>query len=73
MKYRVSALVTISVWTDVEADSEEEAKEIAEERPLQGLCHQCSSARFGEGEREWRTSGELDGVPKELTAEEADG
>lgn len=72
MKYRVRALVTISVWTDVEANNEEEANELAEERPLQGLCHQCGSARFKEGEREWRTSGELDGTPKELIVDVAE-
>ncbi len=40
MKYTVSGVVTVSCWTVVEADSEAEAVEIAEERNCAGLC--CS-------------------------------
>lgn len=66
-KYRVSAAVTISVWTEVEAESEEQAKATAEDRPMQRLCHQCADGR---GSRSmWRTSGDLDGSPHELTVE----
>lgn len=65
--YRVSAAVTISVWTDVEAASEEQAKAIAEERPMQGLCRHCADGRGAK--TMWRTSGELDGSPHDLKAE----
>jgi hypothetical protein len=35
---------------------------------MQGLCFQCSGAEGADDE--WRTSGELDGEPDELEAEE---
>lgn len=34
MKYKISGQVTVSCWTEVEAESEEEAKRIASERTL---------------------------------------
>ena len=67
MKYRVTATMTISVHVDVEAESPEQAKEIAEELPPMTLCHQCASSK---GEQ-WSTSGELDGQPENLEVEEA--
>lgn len=66
MQFKVTAAVTISVWTEVDADSEEQAKEIASDRAMQSLCHQCGGSRRGEGREEWRTSGELDGTPFDL-------
>lgn len=60
-------MVTISVLTDVEAESEDEAIRLAEERSVIGLCHQCGGNRTRD--EEWVTSGELDGEPQELTAE----
>ncbi len=60
MRYSVIANITISVSTDVEADSEEQARELALERGVQGLCHHCASA---DGERQWVAGGELDGQP----------
>ncbi len=66
MLYRVSATVTISCFTDVVARGAEEAAEIAAERQMQGLCHQCSG---GDSEREWSLSGELDGEPEVVDAE----
>jgi len=39
MKYVVHGMVTVSCWTHVEADSPEEAREIAEARELADLCH----------------------------------
>lgn len=65
-KYRVSGLLTVSVSTCVEADTEAEAKELAMANPNVGLCHQCAG---GDEDSEWVTSGELDGEPTELRAE----
>jgi hypothetical protein len=58
-KFRVSSMVTISIYTDVEAETEEEAIDAASERPMMALCHQCSGG--GESRECWVTSGELDG------------
>ncbi len=65
--YRVVGLVTISMSTLVKARSKKEALVEAGERGLLGLCHQCAS---GEQDVEWVTSGELDGEPKDMVAEE---
>jgi len=67
MKYRVRAMMTISVYTDVEADSPEQAIELAGEHGNQGFCNQCSN---GNADEEWVTSGELDGEPTDLEASE---
>ena len=66
-KYIVSATVTISIQTEVIADTEEAALEQAYGRPMMSFCHQCT---HGYPEDEWITSGELDGTPQELRAEE---
>lgn len=66
MVYRVSANVTISCFTDVVARGGEEAAELARERAMQGLCHQCSG---GDSKTEWSLSGELDGEPEVIDAE----
>ncbi len=57
-RYSVGGVITISVHTVVEATSPEAARLAVEDRGVMGLCHQCAS---GEPEREWVTSGELDG------------
>lgn len=56
--YRVTGVVTISVFTDVRAISRKDAFEKAGDKPMMSLCHQCAS---GEPATEWVTSGELDG------------
>lgn len=61
MKYIVTGMITISIYTKVEADSEEEARKKAMENGVIGLCHQCSA---GHPSEEWCTSGELDGEPE---------
>jgi len=38
-KFRVMALMGVSAWTEVEAETEEEALEIAKSRDPGGLCH----------------------------------
>lgn len=65
--YRVAAEVTISVSTVVYASSKEEAKRLAGEHPMMSLCHVCAS---GEDDKEWVTSGELDGEPLNMSVEE---
>lgn len=64
--YRVSGVMTISVFVDVEAESEEEAKALSEDCGVMHLCHSCADGHEGE----WSTSGELDGAPNELEAKE---
>lgn len=59
-RFYVVAMATISVGTEVEAVSVEEARAIACERGFQSLCHQCASAA-DERREAWCTSGELDG------------
>ncbi len=68
-RYRLSGTLTISVCTDVEAASPEEACKILEDegRPVVTLCHQCSG---GNSFVEWVTSGELDGEPEIIDDEE---
>jgi hypothetical protein len=66
--YRVSGMVTISVYTIVEASSEDEAREIAAER---GMCRVDDPERHGEDATEvWFHSGELDGVPEVVGIED---
>lgn len=67
-KYIVTGSITISVHTVVDADSPEAAKEEAQSRSVQGLCHQCADSRGAD--EEWRTSVELDGEPTDLNVEE---
>jgi hypothetical protein len=55
-KYTFVVEATISMNCEVEADSLDEAVELAKEAPIQSLCHQCAK---GEPES-WNTSGELD-------------
>ncbi len=65
--YTVSAVVTISVFTQVKAGTPEQAVEIASGRPMQGFCHYCSG---GAADSEWSITGELDGEACDLSAEE---
>ncbi len=58
-RYQVQGTMTISVFVTVFAESEEEAREKAEEASVMTLCHQCSDGQV----EEWSTSGELDGTP----------
>ena len=64
--YRVNGTMTISCFVDVEAETEEEAIELAGNAEIMGLCHQCANGKDGE----WSTSGELDGQPDIDGAEE---
>lgn len=62
-EYRFSAQVTVSISTTVEADTEEEARVLVEEREMQSLCHYCAS---GDENQCWSLSGELDGTAQEV-------
>ncbi len=59
MKFTVSAQVTISIYTEVEASSAKEAEEIALARDM---CSLTDPQRHGESADEvWFHSGEIDG------------
>lgn len=64
MKYKLTAQVTISVYTDVEADSLEEAIEIAEERGFMSIASNGCDTE----EDTWMCD-ELDGYPKNIHEE----
>lgn len=62
MKYRVSGKITINCFTDVEANSPDEAKELARDREN---CSLIDIERIGESSDEvWSHSGEMDGIPE---------
>lgn len=64
-KYFVTGEVTISAHIEVEATSEEEAREIASKAGNMSFCYSC--ARGEEGV--WSTCGELDGEVTITTVE----
>lgn len=47
-RYIVTGILHLGVYTEVEAETEDQALQIAEERPVRSLCHQCASAKDGE-------------------------
>lgn len=67
MKYMVSGHVTVSCHTMVEADSPEQAKEIAEERQLAGLTIQAFT---GDDNESWHA--EMDGAVEATNVQEMD-
>lgn len=69
-RFSVVGLLTISVHTVVRAVDETQAEERALNRGVQSLCHQCASDYDHDEEKEWRTSGELDGTVEEIVAVE---
>lgn len=67
MRYRVYGEVTISCYTVVEADTVEQAIEIAEGR---AMCSVGSPESYGGDENEeWFHSGELDGEARYTSVE----
>jgi hypothetical protein len=66
--FRVSGQVTISIFADVEAETEEEAMEKAYELSMPSLCHGCSSAH-GHGDV-WGVT-EFDGEASHLRVDES--
>lgn len=65
MRYNVSAVVTVSCFTEVEADSKEEAVKIAMQRGLAEI-HIDSSYPVDEN---WHI--DVDGEPRDMEVEEA--
>jgi hypothetical protein len=62
--YTVTAQVTISLVAEVEAESTEEAENLAYDLP--SLCNQCGGTQGGDS---WSTSGEFDGEPERVRVE----
>jgi hypothetical protein len=67
VKYSFAIAATITLTTDVEADSLEEAIEEAQSRGTQSLCHQCST---GDVDVEWSLTGEIDCDPCTMPLED---
>lgn len=67
-KFSVYASAPVGIYAVIEADTAEQAKEVADNTlTMPGLCHQCSSAgrpEEGEASEEWALS---DGVESEAT------
>lgn len=63
-RYLVTGELTISVCTDVLAASPAQAKNLARQRGIMSLCHQC--AGDDTITEEWVTSGDLDGEPRNI-------
>jgi len=59
--FHLTAEVTISVTTTIEADSEEQAREKATALGLPTLCYQCSRAGEDPEDGYWNVGSELDG------------
>lgn len=60
--FRFVVETRITMVTEVQAESLEDAIEKATEAGVQGLCHHCASK---DADGEWVTTGELDCVPCE--------
>jgi hypothetical protein len=54
-EYTVHGYATVDVYLRVRASSEEQARELAQNASMPGLCHQCSGCGAGEGD-EWGLS-----------------
>lgn len=65
MKYKLSAQMTITVYTDVEANSLEEAIKIAQDRDPMGIA-----SNNGDTEDFVWMCDELDGYPKNICYDE---
>ena len=63
-KFKLTALVTVSVYTTVEANSIEEAKEIAQDRGFMSI-----SSNGGDTENDSWICEELDGFPNDINEE----
>lgn len=65
--FRFSAEVTISLHAEIEAESEEEAREIVEAYEMPTLCYQCAGEQ---DEGHWSNTGEYDGEALNIRVEE---
>lgn len=68
MKFRVRAQVTVSIFKEIEATSEEDALNLARDLCLPGLCYQCSEAGRDDNDV-WQLGGELDGAATNIAIE----
>jgi hypothetical protein len=69
MKYTFSVEATITLCTEVEADSLEEAVAKAQDRGVQSLCHQCADGHYP---TRWSLTGELDCEPAVMPLSDVD-
>lgn len=63
-KFTFTAEVTITVFTVVDASTEDAARSLLEERDITRIKDDGDAAKV------WRTSGELDGTPVNIRLEE---
>lgn len=70
--FQVRAAITISLNAQVYARTEEEACALAADLSLPDIHENRRYREPGESDDEWRTSGELDGEPGDIQAEESD-
>lgn len=66
-KFNVSGIVGVSCYTIVEAETAEEAKEIAEDRDMANLCHNALSPDCDDS---WHL--DTDGTPGRLSVTEVE-
>lgn len=64
-KYKLRAHLTVSAWTEVEAESPEEAIQIAQDRDVGSLCH---GAIYPDSDEAWHF--ENDGIPLKIAIDE---
>lgn len=63
MRYYIHSAMVVSVGVEVEADSPEQAREIAEDTGIRSLCHACSGSDHGRRRDEWHLTDGLEGEP----------
>lgn len=61
-KYSIVGSITVGVYTEVEADTPEQAREIALARGVQDICGLCSMSRYSseKASEVWRLSDGLE-------------
>lgn len=69
-KFTVWGTIVIGAYTEVEAESEEAAIEIAEGRGVKHLCHRCDGSNNGESKRMWCFSNAGDAEVEKISANE---
>lgn len=70
-KYSITGTLLVGVFTEVEAEDEDSARDIALQRGIQGICGRCSSSRYSDEKASevWRLSDELNGDVEKLVVE----
>jgi len=72
MKYGITGIMTVSCWTEVEADSPEEALKIARERAEDEMVASLNASPFTSPVAE-TFHFQNDGVPSDLEIEDENG